>query len=345
MTKKLGYIPALDGLRAFAIALVMLAHANFQLFENGGVGVPVFFVLSGFLITTLLLEEYEKNRSISFKAFYIRRTFRLFPALYSMLFFTLIYGFAFNADMFEQIYSEIIVASLYVYNISWIWEVEHLMLYHTWSLAIEEQFYLMWPATLYLFLKYNSLNKATLLLVALVLFFGSNVFFNLIQKNQIIFIIRAVFNESIFIGCLLAILRWKRMFEFKIPTLIAFTSVLIIFIIGILPHHRLGGIKPNSIASIFTFIIVLHFIQNPSGLLSQIFSNKIMVFIGKISYGLYLWHLPIFKVFAFHSTLPPIISFVSKFIISFLFAIASWYFLEKIATRVGHTLSTKILAN
>lgn len=338
MVKPLGYVPGLDGLRAFAISLVMLAHADFQLFENGGVGVPVFFALSGFLITTLLLEEYQKYGRIFFKAFYIRRTLRLFPALYAMLFCTLLYGLVVNSEMLDLIVSEIISAGLYVYNIAWIWEIEHLMLYHTWSLGVEEQFYLIWPGLLFVFIKWNTLDRASIILLALILLLFANNF-GMLSNSRIIAIIHSVINESIFLGCLVAILRWRGLLKFKIPIVVAFISVLAIFMIGMLPQKFFGTIQPKSLASIFTVIIILFLIERPKDFLSQIFTNRVSILFGKISYGLYLWHLPIFKIFEFHSTLPSKVSFISKFIVSFLVALISFYFFERRATNFGRRLS------
>ena len=350
LPENLGYIPSFDGLRAFAIILVIFSHANFQLFGSGGIGVPVFFTLSGFLITTLLLEEFEKNNTISFKAFYVRRTFRLFPALYTLLLCTFIYAFFFNPMMFAKIIPEIIASSLYVYNLSFMWQVKDVMLYHTWSLGVEEQFYLIWPVVLYILLRYSTLKIISNFLIVFVLIFLISTSLN-IFKNFTIYIIYSIFNVSIFIGCLIAILRWRGIFSFTIPVLIAASCVLGILIIGILPNRILGDFIPSihnalyNLAGIFTGVIILHFIYNRGGLLNRIFGNQFMVFIGKISYSLYLWHLPVFKVFAMHSTLPPRISFVSKFIVSLILALFSWYIIEKKSTLFGRNLSKKISNN
>ena len=157
----IGYVASLDGLRAVAVLLVMMLHANFKLGWSGGLGVSVFFALSGFLITTLLLEEYHSSGTISFKGFYIRRTMRLFPPLYLMLLMVLVYALLFRTGADQNlIVHDVISAAGYVYNICWAWGwgIKELLLYHTWSLGVEEQFYLIWPAVLYVFLRLNKLN-------------------------------------------------------------------------------------------------------------------------------------------------------------------------------------------
>lgn len=344
--EKLGYIPSLDGLRAFAIILVLLAHSNFPLsfFENGGVGVPVFFALSGFLITTLLLEEFKKNKDLSFKAFYIRRTFRLFPALYTLLAVNFIYAFFFNSEMFSKILPEIIASGLYVYNLSWLWHVKKVMLYHNWSLGVEEQFYLIWPIILYFFLKNSTLKKISTILIAFILFFFIVTSFPIIH-NRVFDILSSVLNVSIFIGCLLAVLRWRGVLRFTVPNYFAFICFFLIIIIGFLPNKKIGIYNPffHNLVGVFAIVIIYYLITIKEGFINKFLASRGMVFIGKISYSLYLWHLPVFRIFAMHSTLPPKVSFVSKFVVSFAMALLSWYIIEKKSTFFGQTISGKIL--
>lgn len=106
--KNIGYVPALDGLRAIAVMLVLFTHANFFLGSNGFLGVDMFFVISGFLITTLLLEENNKKNKISLKAFYLRRTLRLFPALYFLCILVFFYAVFFkNGNEKTSIFQEV----------------------------------------------------------------------------------------------------------------------------------------------------------------------------------------------------------------------------------------------
>jgi len=337
----LKYQPALDGIRALAITLVMFAHANFQLFKNGGIGVSVFFALSGFLITTLLLEEFNTNNNISLKGFYVRRTMRLFPALYVMLIFVFIYAAFFRIPSDQKMINhEILSSALYVLNISWTWGwgTPGIILYHTWSLGVEEQFYLFWPILLFLFLRIKITNPLIYLLAILIsIIWGLNYF------EAFPIILGSILKVSIFIGCLAALLRFYGFFTMKIPLFPALLSLIIIFLIGIYPKEINHYNDIFNISSVLSVIIIFHIIGNSESIISKFFSNKIMVFIGKISYSLYLWHLPIFKIFSTSLTfLPPHIAFIGKFIVSFLFAIASWYLVEKKATALGRKWSAKI---
>jgi peptidoglycan/LPS O-acetylase OafA/YrhL len=344
LKKNIGYIPALDGLRAIAVMLVLFTHANFFLGSNGFLGVDMFFVISGFLITTLLLEENKKRNKISLKAFYIRRTLRLFPALYLLCFIVFIYAIFFRhghdkISIFQEVYSSL----LYVNNISWYWDwgKEGLLLGHTWSLAIEEQFYLIWPWFILLALRYDSLKTLMLALIVFILTFKI-----LYISGNVSDLIKSLIYESIYIGCLTALIRWVLNINFKIPDFVALILIGIILTVGLLPinfYKEIHNLYGQTIIALITSIIILIIINNPEGFTSKLLSTPAMVWVGKISYGLYLWHVPIFKIFKYHSTFPPTISFVLKFALTFLFATLSWMIIEKKSTEFGRKLSKKIL--
>ena len=345
INNRIGYIPALDGFRAIAIILVMLAHANFQLGSNGILGVDLFFALSGFLITTLLLEENEVYGKISLTGFYIRRTFRLFPALYLMLVAILLYALVFTVSLFDKltIFNEIKAAGLYVYNISWAWGwgTEGMLLGHTWSLAVEEQFYLIWPIILITVLKFKKLKVFCFALMAFIL-----IVFLLKITGQVNAIGNALIHESIFIGCLAAIVRWLKIFKMNVHASISILLVLIIAFIGIFPaswYMELFKHGGRSLIALVTVIIILDLVKNPSSLLSKVLSHSVLVYVGKISYALYLWHVPIFRWFKWHSTLLPWQTFVLKILLTFLISTASFILIENRSTKFGRNLSKKIV--
>lgn len=334
---KLGYVASLDGLRAIAIGLVMLLHAHFYLGKNGQIGVAVFFTLSGFLITTLLLEEYQKTNRVSFLGFYIRRTMRLFPGLYVLLLFVVIYAILYKSIVDQEIiFKEALSAAFYVNNISWKWGWGNsaLILGHTWSLACEEQFYLIWPWILLLAIKFRSLLKLQYFLFVFIAV-------SWIFKSKGIYpdIVSSIIQESIFIGCLGALLRWNNVVP-QITTSLTIISLLIILIIGILPIHLPFNLFNP--CAILTMIVILGLVNNSTTITNKILANSPMVFIGKISYSLYLWHVVVFRLFTWHSTLSPQISFVSKFLTTFVLATASFYLIENPATALGRKWSKKI---
>lgn len=159
-------------------------------------------------------------------------------------------------------------------------------------------------------------------------------------------LVKSLIYESLYIGCLTALIRWFINIDFKIPDYVALILIGIILILGLLPidfYKEIHNLFGQSVIALFTSIIILSITTNPEGITSKLLSTPIMAWVGKISYGLYLWHVPIFKIFKYHSTLPPIIYFVLKFALTFLFATLSWMIIEKKSTEFGRKLSKKII--
>ncbi|NCX79024.1 MAG: acyltransferase, partial [Actinobacteria bacterium] len=152
----LGYMPALDGVRALAVMAVIVYHANKKWLGGGFLGVEVFFVISGFLITSLLIAEHEQHGSISLKKFWLRRARRLLPALWVLLVGVAVYCSLFERDALGALRGDIIAAFFYGFNWFQIWvgtsyftAFDFVPLRHLWSLAVEEQFYFIWPLVMY----------------------------------------------------------------------------------------------------------------------------------------------------------------------------------------------------
>lgn len=338
--ERLGYVPSLDGLRAVAIILVLLTHANFQLGHNGIIGVDIFFALSGFLITTLLLEEKDLTGKISIKGFYIRRAFRLYPALLVLLVFITLYGIYGVVEPNRSfVLLEALSAGLYLYNLSWLWGWGNnglLLLSHTWTLAVEEQFYLIWPWVAILFLNKRLSYLATGLAIVILLVFTLKI------TNKMSLVGISVVHEAIFMGCLAAILRWRGSLGFNIPDYVILMVLGGVVVIGIFPfpwYFKLKEMGGRSIFAVLTLFIIITVINNPQYFASRILASPVLVWVGKISYSLYLWHVPIFKLFKYHSTFSPAASFVLKFIVTFIVAIISWILIERKATQFGRKLS------
>jgi peptidoglycan/LPS O-acetylase OafA/YrhL len=146
------YLPGLDGLRAIAVIAVMVYHANSTWLEGGFLGVEIFFVISGYLITLLLVGERERTGTVSLKSFWARRARRLLPALYLMMFLLIVYTAIFKSDSLGQLRGDVVSGVFYVSNWYQIWvgagytaTGDFAPLRHLWSLAVEEQFYIVWP--------------------------------------------------------------------------------------------------------------------------------------------------------------------------------------------------------
>jgi peptidoglycan/LPS O-acetylase OafA/YrhL len=160
-------MPALDGVRGLAILLVLGAHTHDpQLLPSGMVGVDLFFVLSGFLITSILLDESRRTGTIHLGRFYLRRFLRLYPALVVVLLFTIVYSSVVDPpEVFQRTLADAWRVMFYYYNWHLVWPIPHLatsfMHLHLWSLSIEEQFYLVWPALLLLLLWWHASKRVT----------------------------------------------------------------------------------------------------------------------------------------------------------------------------------------
>ncbi len=165
----LSYMPGLDGLRALAVVAVIIYHANKSWLTGGFLGVEVFFVISGYLITLLLITESEQNDRISFRQFWLRRARRLLPALWTLLVGVCVYASIFMRDELGKLRGDVIAAFVYGFNWFKIWSKSSYFdssqvdpLRHLWSLAVEEQFYLVWPLLIAVVLRIFGKRLATL---------------------------------------------------------------------------------------------------------------------------------------------------------------------------------------
>lgn len=274
-------IPSLDGLRAISIALVMLSHlvkwkhVSLTVLQGyGEQGVHVFFVLSGFLITDLLLREHERTSSIDLPKFYLRRAFRIFPAAFVFL------GVVTVLYWREMHWTHVAAAVFYVANLDlsrpWIFG-------HLWSLSIEEQFYLLWPFAL------KTWHRRRVVILVCV-FFGTPVFRTLLYAAKAHGAITAslpAMADQLAIGCLLAV------FAKRLPRIPGYLALLMTAAVILLPWYpatsagrslfMLFVLRPLLHISIAG--IVLHVIQVPYAALNWV----PVAWLGKISYSLYLW--------------------------------------------------------
>jgi peptidoglycan/LPS O-acetylase OafA/YrhL len=274
-------IPSLDGLRAISITLVVLSHlvkwkhASLQVLGSyGALGVHVFFVLSGYLITNLLLREYERSSTISLRDFYIRRAYRIFPAAFVFLAVVIVL-------YWQQIrWYHAAAAMLYVANMDvsrpWIFG-------HLWSLGIEEQFYLLWPFALKKWYR----HKTTILLcvsVATPVFWVGIYAFKI--GNGLVGSLPA-YADQLAIGCLLAI------FAPRIPRIRGSLALIMVLATILIPWFP----ATNALRSLFMLFVlgpllnlclaglVLHVIQIPYRALNW----APVAWLGRVSYSFYLW--------------------------------------------------------
>jgi peptidoglycan/LPS O-acetylase OafA/YrhL len=340
-------IKSLDGIRAISIIMVLLGHGKyaiekkytdnflFEIVSDAHLGVMIFFVISGYLITSLLLKEKEVQGEISIKNFYIRRVFRIFPIFYIYI-LTIIILKNLGYDSIFTDYSSVLFAGLYIWNYKHFFEIPegngNWFFGHTWSLSLEEQFYLIWPL---LFWKLNivSLKKVTIAIILLSPLLGLLTYFILPGSRGQIGMMLPTGSGTIFMGCLGAILEKEIDFKKKLgrllenKTLVSLSFIFVFLVNGELSRMFGGGysiVFGNLIASAGIMFIIFYCISTTS-FISVFLNNKILVKIGLISYSLYIWQ----QLFLTDLIDLPTNRFPINYIFCFIVAIVSYHFIEK----------------
>jgi peptidoglycan/LPS O-acetylase OafA/YrhL len=334
---ELGYKPSLDGVRAFAVLVVMAWHADLPLFGGGHVGVDVFFVLSGFLITTLLVEEWDRSSQIDLKYFYARRALRLLPALLGLLIFLQAFALIRLHGSYFWTVQKSIVASLF-YCANWMRVSNNASMGpipHTWSLSVEEQFYFLWPPILLLLLpriRKNHLIVLLLLIISLLAFHRSVLWTGEASWSRIYNGTDTRIDELLF-GCVAALLVGTEWFRSRSPKKIIdylcfpAGSLLLGFLVRPMSHRTMSiyGWVPIELA---IAVLLCWIVSAETGFIRKALSFAPMAWIGKISYGLYLWHVPIFfKIGGLN--LPNTAKTITMFTVSLTAAAFSHYFIER----------------
>jgi peptidoglycan/LPS O-acetylase OafA/YrhL len=346
-------IPSLDGLRAVSILLVLLAHSAWFLpriitqsspfrfiVGNGMHGVAVFFVISGYLISTLLLRELASTHSISLRRFYFRRTLRIFPPYYAFL---AVMGVLWAGHVIKLDLTSFVAAATYTWACNP--HATSALLTHAWSLSIEELFYLLWPlCLLLLYPKRRTLHWT----IGAILFFPVlrvALYFLLPSLRGHEFYMVHGWADTMLVGCLLALARQHREFEDWHRRVLKGPLVLLLgfaafygspLVIASLPKRGAGfyanAINPSLVA-ISTALIVLYLITRTHSLVARILDHAILRHIGVLSYSLYLWQ----QMFLLHH----LTFYWPGYIYAFLAAEASFWLIERPSMRLRGDLEPR----
>lgn len=327
-----GRIPALDGLRAISIALVLLAHLsgtrNYPqsldpLGQFGNFGVRIFFVISGFLITDLLLRERAKTGSISLRHFYLRRVFRIFPAAYVFMGVIAVLSFRFVINLNPH---DLLFATTYTSNFN-----PHRSWYfgHLWSLSVEEQFYLLWPAVLALLGVSAGARVAVgvILVSPLVRIF---VWYFAPGWRGGIGEIFPTIADPLAAGCILAIgrdwlwgQRWYRgILESPYVWLVPLAALLGDFARD---HPRVSFLIAQPIMNLAIAMSIDYCMRHATGWVGRLLDWRPMAFVGVLSYSLYLWQ----QLFLDRYGAAMWNVFPINVCLTFLFALASYKLVER----------------
>ncbi|KHL02542.1 acyltransferase family protein [Sinomonas humi] len=287
----MAYVPALDGLRAVAVTLVLMAHIIGDDWHGGMLGVDIFFVLSGFLITRILLRSLEATDTIRLGRFYLRRLVRLYPALLASLAIFAVPGLMF-APLARYFVLENVFALSYTtpffmeagWNVSKAWS-------HTWSLGVEELFYLAWPAALLIWRNTLLWSKAPAVLAAIA---GAMLTVNVVVDSldyRASWFLRA---GGLLLGCALAIAQNRgSLLRVPVQGAICGTALLIAGFgwASSSPTNEVGG--PALLGAFGAVLFIGHVGSAESGPLVGLLGCAPLVFLGTISYELYLVHYPL----------------------------------------------------
>lgn len=293
------YQVGLDGLRGFAVLLVMLFHARAPIAQGGYVGVDLFFVLSGFLITSILLSELNENGRVNLWRFYARRLMRLSPALLVMLCAYLFAAPLLWPERTGQVL-DVVLAGTYLsdYAIAF-WGVPDL-LSHTWSLAVEEHFYLLWPILLWAACRrWRERELVTVLAAAYVLATVWRWFWLIRGQSweQVYYRFDTRLSGLLLGACLAAVLRDKNLCSRIAGFVPALLWLAVLF--GALCLRSLWGdpwmLAWGITAAEWSGVALIVAVQQPKGQVTAMLSIRPLVALGKLSYGVYLWHFPIFR--------------------------------------------------
>ncbi|PNQ74703.1 hypothetical protein C1T31_00755 [Hanstruepera neustonica] len=340
MSKIITYRPDIDGLRAISVLLVILYHVDSTLFTGGFIGVDIFFVISGYLITSSINKQISNN-SFSFKEFYLRRIKRIIPVLIFVLIVVTIPAYLFLfADDFES-YSRTVLHTMLSTNNFYLWSAnnnyfvgntELMPLLHTWSLSVEEQYYIIWPILLYILHRFLNVKNITYAVIALLI--GTtllSIYMTGLDKSMAYYLLPARFFELL-MGGTLAIL-WDRIPKFSKPTnhIISIIGILLVIIPSIVLTKMsvFPGLNAFWPCLGAVLVILTGKEKDSKGVVNNLLELKSMVFLGLLSYSMYLWHWPIIvfmKYLGYELTVSMVLSIIAATILLSYF---SWKFVEQ----------------
>ena len=358
------FISGLDGLRALAVIMVVGYHLKLP-FEKGGVlGVTIFFVISGFLITRLLLQELENNNSINLKSFWVKRIKRIWPALIFMISLIIIISAICNRVLFTKA-SHDFISAIFGFN-NWYQIFNNISyfdnggapspLLHCWSLAIETQFYLIYPFIIILISKIKNDKKeryqllsiitTVLIVVSSLLMFilfdpagdPSRVYYGLDTRAF-----------SLLVGALLAIFTqcdFNFTLKKTVNDVIGIISLVVICLIvsNVAGYDEILYKGGYLVTSLFTAFVILSILRTNS-FLSKFLSIPVIDWLGKLSYSIYLWHYPIIILISGGKKSSLLIMFV-EILLTLIMSVISYYIVETpirkgILSKTIHSLKEK----
>lgn len=366
---KIKYRADIDGLRAIAILSVLIFHLDAKYLSGGFVGVDIFFVISGFLITSIIKKEIEETSSFNFKNFYIRRIRRLFPALFVTLFITtIVVSFIFSPTHLSSYGGSLVTSLLSVSNFFFWVESDYFdvsskvkPLLHTWTLSIEEQFYLIWPITLLFLVKIKRKSRIFILFILTILItliltyifkdgqialinhffpFAKDLFSD--GKSTIFFLLPFRFFEFLFGAILVWFIHYRLSKRFYYDMIFFIGLIFILYSIFFFDENMIFPYYNAIIPTLGTFLVIYSSIHSR---FNFVLENKLFIKVGLISYSLYLIHWPVIVIWNYLSDNVTIFDNFGILIICLFLAMLSYKYIEQPFRNKTIDISKKRIKN
>ncbi len=324
---RLAYVPALDGIRAIAISMVVIFHSGFHPTGGGYLGVDVFFVLSGFLITKLLVSEMARDGRVDLLRFYLRRALRLYPVFLLVLACVALPAAALWPGL--PVRRQALLAGLYLTDYAQAMHYLPSPLTYTWSLAVEEHFYVLWPLALPFVLRAREPIKVMLMLYLLAFMWRV---FNLTTLGWWATYFRFDTRVSgILLGCMLALMRTQAP-----PKYAGFVAFGVLLLVAAPPSwgllFGLGLATPVAEVAAATLVLCAYHASPEE---SRVLGWAPAAYVGKLSYGIYLWHAPVMYFFR-EGGYGLVVTLVAGGAISVALAALSYHLVERPVRAKGH---------
>ncbi|MBS1532892.1 MAG: acyltransferase [Bacteroidetes bacterium] len=327
------HFPTLDGIRCFSILLVIFYHLDlsqngiYRTVFNGDLGVNIFFVLSGFLITTLCIKEKVITSTLNLRKFYLRRMLRILPVAYLFLFVLFILNFFLKLNLD---YVNFLAAAFFIYNFAFFRNYKNgVPVGHYWSLATEEQFYIFFPAIL----KKNYVTFLFCILTIIILvpiFIYVQYYVPSLNKPALLFTTHYLLKfNSIACGCFFSVLVFKGYFNkvgaIKYRFAINLLIILFIFFLDFKTNFDISHIWTNSIASLLIGFFISINIYESNDVIYKLLNSKIAFKIGVLSYSIYIWQ----QIFTYPVLPSPLSSFPYNLLFLAIVSYLSYHFYER----------------